>query len=100
MTLLEELCLSQEPVQSSVPTFTTTGADTSDNPGCWVARAVYGESNPQWRLFREWLLNDAPAWFRNLYIRHGESFAGWLAPHEGLKNIIRRWMDGRIKGRV
>ena len=60
---------------------------------CWVARAVYGEDNPRWLLFREWLLADAPGWFRLLYLSRGERFACWLAPHTGIKSLIRRWMD-------
>ena len=60
---------------------------------CWVARAVYGEENPRWLLFRGWLLGDAPGWFRRLYISHGERFARWLAPHAAIKSLIRRWMD-------
>src|SRR4051812_854813 len=48
---------------------------------CWVARAVYGEDNPRWLLFRDWLTQDSPAWFHALYLRHGERFALWLAPH-------------------
>lgn len=63
---------------------------------CWVARAVYGETNPRWMQFREWLFSDAPPWFRNLYIAHGERFARWIAPHPGVKSVIRRWMDRRI----
>ena len=64
---------------------------------CWVAREVYGETNPQWLLFRRWLLGDSPSWFRNLYISRGESFANWLSKNAWLKPMIRRWMDGRIR---
>ena len=64
---------------------------------CWVAREVYGETSPQWLLFRSWLLGDSPSWFRNLYISKGEAFAGWLSKNTWLKPIIRRWMDGRIR---
>jgi hypothetical protein len=60
---------------------------------------VYGEDNPRWLLFRAWLFGDAPAWFRDLYIRHGESFALWIAPHAGIKSVIRRWMDWVIATR-
>ncbi len=67
---------------------------------CWVARAVYGEENPRWMLFREWLLSDAPAWFREHYTRHGERFARWISPHEVIKAAIRVWMDARIEGRA
>ena len=64
---------------------------------CWVAREVYGQDNPQWLLFRRWLLGDSPNWFRNLYISKGEVFANWLSAHTWLKPMIRRWMDGRIR---
>jgi hypothetical protein len=67
---------------------------------CWVARAVYGEADPNWLLFRGWLLVDAPAWFRRLYIRHGARVARWLEPHAYLKAPLRRWMDARIAGHV
>ena len=65
--------------------------------GCWVARTVYGEDNPRWLLFREWLMADAPRWFRTLYLRRGESFARWIAPHATVKSIIRIWMDSVIE---
>ena len=42
---------------------------------CWVAREVYGIENPKWLEFREWMLNDAPSWLRNLYLKYGESSA-------------------------
>ena len=64
---------------------------------CWVAREVYGEANPQWLLFRRWLLGDSPSWFRNLYISKGEAFANWLSNNAWLKPMIRRWMDGRVR---
>jgi len=42
-------------------------------------------------------MEDAPPWFRGLYLRHGERFALWLAPHTALKSVIRLWMDSRIE---
>ena len=60
---------------------------------CWVARAVYGEDNPRWLLFRAWLMNDAPGWFRALYLRHGERIARRIAPYPAIKSLIRVWMD-------
>jgi hypothetical protein len=63
---------------------------------CWVAREVYGEDNPKWVLFREWLLSKAPAWFRSLYIKHGAEFAEFIRNKPKLKSLIRRWMDSRI----
>ena len=64
---------------------------------CWVAREVYGEDNPKWMMFREWLLTKAPDWFRNLYIKYGERFAAFLRTRPSLKRLIRKWMDSRIK---
>ena len=64
---------------------------------CWVAREVYGEDNPKWVMFREWLLTKAPDWFRNLYIKHGERFAAFLRTRPSLKRLIRKWMDSRIQ---
>jgi len=63
---------------------------------CWVARAVYGADNPRWLLFRSWLLGEAPAWFRALYLAKGPGFAEWLADKPLAKAVIRRWMDRRI----
>jgi len=63
---------------------------------CWVAREVYGADNPRWLQFRHWMLTQAPAWFRNLYIRHGERFARYIADKPLLKRLIRAFMDSRI----
>jgi hypothetical protein len=64
--------------------------------GCWVAREVYGESNPKWRRFRTWLLTRSPKWFAKLYNKFGPSFALWIADKPRVKGVIRRWMDARI----
>lgn len=64
--------------------------------GCWVAREVYGFHNPRWLMFREWLFEDAPRWFRGLYLRHGAAFAEWIADKPRLKGMIRSFMDSRI----
>ena len=61
-------------------------------PGCWVARAAFGETDLRWMIFREWLVVDAPAWFRNLYIRHGEAIGFWLTHHAGMQKIVRTLM--------
>lgn len=67
---------------------------------CWVAREVYGERNPQWLMFRAWLLDDAPAWFRKLYITYGPRFAEFISDKPRVKRVIRSWMDGRIRSYV
>ena len=60
---------------------------------CWVAREVYGADNPRWLAFRQWMLMDAPSWFRKLYIKYGERFAKFISNKPFLKNIIRKWMN-------
>ena len=64
---------------------------------CWVAREVYGVTDPRWKQFREWMLNDSPSWFRKLYIKHGEKFAKFISNKPRIKAIIRKWMNTRIK---
>ena len=66
---------------------------------CWVAREVYGVHNPAWLLFREWMLNESPGWFRAIYIRFGERFAKFISNKPRLKARIRLWMDSKIGGK-
>ena len=66
---------------------------------CWVAREVYGPTNPAWLQFRDWLDADSPSWFRNLYINYGERFANWISNKPRIKSIIRKWMDSKIGGK-
>ena len=63
---------------------------------CWIAREVYGESNPKWMIFREWLLNKAPEWFKLWYLINGEQVAEWLKDKPGLKARIRLFMDSKV----
>jgi len=66
---------------------------------CWVAREVYGAHNPAWLLFREWMLNESPGWFRAIYIKFGERFAKFISNKPRLKARIRLWMDSKIGGK-
>lgn len=68
--------------------------------GCWVARGVYGENNPSWLAFREWLVNDAPSWFRKLYFRYGPKFAEFIKNKPRLKTKIKAWMDTKIDSHI
>jgi hypothetical protein len=63
---------------------------------CWVAREVYGESNPKWLQFRSWLRTDAPRWLHDLYTAHGESFAIWIHDKPAAKAVLRVLMDRAI----
>ena len=64
---------------------------------CWVAREVYGEDNPRWLMFRNWMLNKAPKWFLKLYVKFGERFASIIRNMPNVKRVIRIWMDSKIK---
>jgi len=64
---------------------------------CWVAREVYGNTNPDWLTFREWMLNEAPSWLRAVYIKYGEWFAGFIKDKPRVKWFIKLWMDSKIK---
>jgi hypothetical protein len=64
---------------------------------CWVAREVYGQHNPMWLLFRGWLLDEAPSWFRNLYIKHGERFAAFIRNKPFIKKLIGKWMTSIVR---
>ena len=77
--------------------FGKIGSAMIPKPGCWVAREVYGETNPQWLLFRAYLFSDAPSWFRKLYLKFGERFAEFISTKPRLKSVIKKWMDTKIK---
>lgn len=64
---------------------------------CWVAREVYGPTNPAWLQFREWMFTESPAWFFKLYRDYGERFANWVSDKPRIKSIIRKWMDSKIR---
>lgn len=64
---------------------------------CWVARAAFGEADIRWMIFRAWLIEDAPAWFRRLYLRHGEAVGGWLGGRRRARAIVRRLMLPAIR---
>jgi hypothetical protein len=61
--------------------------------GCWVAREVYGEDNPKWMVFRQWLFTEAPEWLCNLYMDEGERFAKFISDKPLLKFIVKKAMD-------
>ena len=65
---------------------------------CWVAREVYGPTNPAWLQFREWMFTESPNWFFKLYAEYGERFAQWISNKPRIKSIIRKWMDSKTGG--
>jgi hypothetical protein len=65
--------------------------------GCWIAREVYGETNPRWQKFRDWLFIQSPDWLFNWYMDNGYEFANYIKDKPLLKRLIRWWMDKKIK---
>ena len=64
---------------------------------CWVAREVYGTHNPRWIIFRYWMLNSSPYWFRFTYLKFGKQIAWLIKNKPKLKSKIRKWMDSKIR---
>ena len=90
-----------KPILFKGPVLTSVTADTAVSvPTCWVARAAFGESDIRWQIFRAWLIDDAPAWFRSLYIRHGELVGSWVAGREGARRIVRTLMMPAINRKL
>ena len=82
--------LMKGPVLSSTTAQPATSGVSTDS--CWVARAAFGETDVRWLIFRAWLLEDAPVWFRRLYIRHGEAVGAWLAKRTSARRVVRTLM--------
>lgn len=67
---------------------------------CWVARAAFGDADIRWLIFRAWLLDDAPAWFRRFYICHGETVGAWLGRYACARAIARAVMMPAVRRKV
>jgi hypothetical protein len=84
----------------SAVTANLTRVSGTPPPTCWVARAAFGETDVRWMIFRAWLFDDAPAWFRGLYIRHGEMVGAWLSRRDGARRVVRAAMMLAINRKV
>ena len=76
---------------------TAAKAVSNTKPACWVARAAFGATDIRWMIFRAWLLADAPAWFRALYLRHGELVGEWLTDRPRARSLVRTAMMPAIR---
>lgn len=63
---------------------------------CWLAREVYGETDPRWLAVRKWVLEKAPTWFRDLYAEHGQAWAEMVRGRPEEKARIRDLFDDLI----
>lgn len=64
--------------------------------GCWIAREVFGNDNPQWLAFWAWKEFVGPQWFRKWYAQNGERFARWIADKPAVKSSVKHWMLSKI----
>jgi hypothetical protein len=67
---------------------------------CWVARAAFGETDFRWMIFRAWLMENAPVWFRWLYLRHGASLGAWLASKDRSRAVVRGMMMPAVRRKL
>ena len=67
---------------------------------CWVAREVYGAHDPRWLVFRGWMIDEAPAWLRDLYGTHGPAVADWIHDKPAAKAALREIMNAIVEPRL
>jgi len=80
---------------------TRVASSVSDSSNaCWVARAAFGEADIRWMIFRAWLLDDASAWFRSLYLCYGEMIGAWLAGRDSARRVVRAAMMPAINRKL
>ena len=87
-------------IKGPVLTSVTALPKTSGAVACWVARAAFGEADIRWMIFRAWLIDDAPGWFRKLYIRYGELVGTWLTGRPRARSLVRVAMTSAIKRKI
>jgi len=92
--------LAKAAVLSAIAADTAISSASDSSTTCWVARAAFGEADIRWMIFRAWLLEDAPAWFRSLYIRYGELIGNWLAARDNARLVVRAAMMPAINRKV
>ena len=84
-------------VGSLAPFFSPAGAGaifgTQSTLACWIAREVFGEDNPMWLQFREYLETKAPKWFYDFYMENGEAIAEEIKDKPEVKSKIRDLME-------
>ncbi len=78
----------------------STPVPVSGPQPCWIARAAFGADDFRWMIFRAWLLDDAPAWFRSLYIRFGERLGALIEGREATRGLVRNAMMPVIRRKI
>lgn len=84
-------------VGSLAPFFSPAGAGaifgTQSTLACWIAREVFGEDNPKWVQFWEYLETKAPKWFYDFYLENGEAIAEEIKDKPEVKSKVRDLME-------
>ena len=75
-------------------------APISGKDECWIARAAFGTDDFRWMIFRAWLVDDAPAWFRGFYIRFGERLGALIEGRETARRLVRGAMAPVIRRKI
>ena len=57
---------------------------------CWVAKEIFGSwEHPKTIMARYYIINSAPNWFRNFYIKYGEKISKFIHNKPILKLMLR-----------
>jgi hypothetical protein len=89
--------LVKGPILAGVTAAASKVSHGAPGGACWVARAAFGATDIRWMIFRAWLMDDAPAWFRGLYLRHGELVGTWLTDRPRARSLVRTAMMPAIR---
>ncbi len=92
-----------KPVLKKGPTLSNASvqASVSDpREPCWIARAAFGADDFRWMIFRAWLLDDAPDWFRGHYIRFGPRLGALIEGSKTARGLVRRAMVPVIRRKI
>lgn len=65
--------------------------------GCWLARAAYGEQNPEWQKFRKYIYNIAPKWQKDIYVEYAPRLANHAKRNDIFRKIVKSWMNTKIR---
>ncbi|MEW9838645.1 hypothetical protein [Mesorhizobium marinum] len=94
----------EKPTLQKGPKLTNVAARPTDSilamGACWVARAAFGEHDFRWMIFRAWLLEDAPAWFRSAYLKHGPFVAEQIKGRNRVRAAVRSLMMKAIRRKL
>ena len=87
-------------VKGPILTGITAIGKVSNVAPCWVARAAFGAADIRWMIFRTWLMDDAPAWFRQLYLRYGAVVGAWLIDRPRARGLVRTAMMPAVRRKL